>query len=111
MVFRAQRSKVRSQSVLRPKVCPKSKEVRDYRRLVTGMAQGGSRVAQGWLSIHWSKLHLDVIGPKLMTDFNSSFRTGIFPQNQNLFKSDLKIFKCNYRLYQSYRHYLKFQRN
>ena len=49
------------------------------------------------------KDHYEVIGPKLMMDFNSSIRTGIFPQNQKLadvspiFKRDLKNFKGNYR--------------
>ena len=49
------------------------------------------------------KDHYYVIGPNLMTDFNSSIRTGIFPQNQKLadvspiFKSDVKNFKGNYR--------------
>ena len=49
------------------------------------------------------KDHYDIIGPKIVIDFNSSIKTGIFPQNQKLadvypiFKNDLKHFKGNYR--------------
>ena len=49
------------------------------------------------------KDNYDVIGPKLVIDFNSSVQTGIFPQNQKLadvspiFKNDVKHFKGNYR--------------
>ena len=45
----------------------------------------------------------DVIGPKIVIDFNSSIQTGIFPQNQKLsdispiYKNELKYFKGNYR--------------
>ena len=49
------------------------------------------------------KDNYDIIGPKIVIDFNSSIKTGIFPQNQKLadispiFKKDLKLFKENYR--------------
>ena len=49
------------------------------------------------------KDHYDIIAPKIVIDFNSSIKTGIFPQNQKLadvypiFKNDLKHFKGNYR--------------
>ena len=49
------------------------------------------------------KDNYDIIGPKIVIDFNSSIRTGIFPQNQKLadispvFKNDVKLFKENYR--------------
>ena len=49
------------------------------------------------------KDNYDIIGPKIVIDFNSSIQTGIFPQNQKLadvfpiFKNELKYFKVNYR--------------
>ena len=49
------------------------------------------------------KDHYDIIGPKIVIDFNLSIKTGIFPQNQKLaditpiFKRDLKLLKENYR--------------
>ena len=49
------------------------------------------------------KDNYDVIGPKIVIDFNSSVQSGIFPQNQKLadispiFKRDIKLYKENYR--------------
>ena len=49
------------------------------------------------------KDNYNTIGPKIVIDFNSSIKTGIFPQNQKLadispvFKNDVKLFKENYR--------------
>ena len=50
------------------------------------------------------KDNYEIIGPKIVIDFNSSIKTGIFPQNLKvadvspIFKNDLKHFKENYRL-------------
>ena len=49
------------------------------------------------------KDHYDIIGPQIVIDFNSSIKTGIFPQNQKLavvsplFKKDDKQCKGNFR--------------
>ena len=49
------------------------------------------------------KENFDIIGPKILIDFNSSIKTGIFPQNQKLadvtpiFKKVDKHLKGNYR--------------
>ena len=49
------------------------------------------------------KDNYDVIGPKMVIDFNYSIKTGIFPQNQKLadispiFKNNVKQMKINYR--------------
>ena len=49
------------------------------------------------------KDNYDIIGPKIVIDFNSSVKSGIFPQNQKLadispiFKKDVKLYKENYR--------------
>ena len=45
----------------------------------------------------------DILCPKIVIDFNTSIKTGIFPQNQKLadvtpiFKKDVKLSKKNYR--------------
>ena len=36
---------------------------------------------------------VDVVGPKIVFDFNSAINTGIFPQNPKLFKKDVKQYK------------------
>ena len=49
------------------------------------------------------KDNYDVVGPKIVIDFNSSIKTGIFPQNQKLadispiYKNNVKQMKINYR--------------
>ena len=49
------------------------------------------------------KDNYDIIGPKIVTDFNSAIKVGIFPLNQKLadispiFKNDQRLFKENYR--------------
>lgn len=49
------------------------------------------------------KDNYDLLGPKIQIDYNSSVRTGVFPQNQKLadvspiFKKDDKHLKSNYR--------------
>ena len=49
------------------------------------------------------KDHCDIISPKIVIDFNSSIKTGFFPDKQKLadvspiFKKDVKLSKENYR--------------